>query len=381
MTAPDANADPGARSQPTLASSSLKLLLDRTFYRQHMDLRNERFPVHSEFFEVLHEFHEERRLAFDAHWGASSEKPISEASRQVVNTCFETVDRVVRAGRSGRRLASASEQRCRLIYAYRLGPGATVADFRACDIFDGVLLPSDTDIPVLLSVAGPREDQLSVFRDRMCHVFLHAAQRTPYIFWHELAVSHFGNRCVNDGRLRDRRSIRLCDLDTWGVAALFFDDLARLLELPADELAELHFGEREELERILPQPILDLMTLSGQLYWYLEVFLVKLRRALMTEALNLLISFFTVPALHHYAAERARGVRPTAGELIDEAFLTQIFGHDGQERAPEPSEVDVARLLSHLADAIWQDSAPAGLGRIYRGDRRGGGERAPKKGG
>lgn len=327
-------------------------MIDRAFYARHREHIASRLPTRSNFFEVLDDDHRMRMLAFDTRWAGHDKARITDRSREFVNECFASAARIVRPSLRSKYVPKSAKARSRSIYAIRLASGATIRDFRNCDIFDGVLPPSDTHVPTLLSEDGPRADFRSDLADGFRHMFLHAPQTTSYIFLHEMFVGFFGYRAKYPNLAPPvRGDFRAVETSTWAPPARFVLELAQLLSVEPEDFACLHFCSSHVWERRLPQSVRDLALIASHIYWYLEVALVRMSRAKMTHAVNLLLNFFCFPTLDRIAAVRDVAMVQRAGRLVDELFVERIFNRNSDQRS---CDVEAIKILCELERRVWR---------------------------
>jgi hypothetical protein len=319
--------------------------LDRTFYEQFLTLRRERLPIESDLYENLSELHRRQREAFDTRWALWNPRALPEASRDFVNRCFARAQAAAGPALAAAWIPAAHRQRAEQIYAFRLPFGATLLDLRNCDVFEGVLRPQDTNVPQLFAEGGPD----AAIAPGICHMFLHAPQQTRYLFFHEMVVGYLVDQCLQSGE-----DVPEGTSAYWGLSTQFIERVAEISGRSPAETAALHFTDNASVSRALSPSLLDVCTVCTHLYWYLELFFVHQRHAPTDWALMAVLSHFALPSLDSLARTPLLELVPDAGRRIDEAFLRDVFGFEGQETAPSPSEAGVALMLDHFARDLWR---------------------------
>jgi hypothetical protein len=275
-------------------------------------------------------------------------------------------------------LPLATRQRTQRIYSERLAAGATVADFVACDAFQGVLPTLDTHVKLLLSgdvALGPT----TAYRDVLLHMFHHRPQRTRYLFLHEMSVGYLTWRTIGHRNHVGRRDLRLDQQDYWVLTAYFISALARLLECTPEVVSSLHFLDNASVEKRLPLSLRQFMTSACHLYWYLEVFLVYERGMSTDRALSILMCFFVLPVLEQWDRQKQGG-----GDSFHwraDAMLSRVLMAGPVRGDLDPNELDVARILSELSGRYWvrqpgarrkvRPAAPRRKPSVSRDDRLG----------
>ena len=335
--------------------------IDRTTYAQHRRLQEARLPSRTDYLPLLDRFYAARVDAQLRDYAASLRVPLPKESQGFVNDCLAELDAVVQSSLSD--APAGQRRRAQDVLSYRVREGTTLQELCERDSFHSVLPFLDGPaMRLLLEPSDVPTHLLGELRDTLRHRALHGPQQTSYIFLHELAVGYYLNELEAGGAVVERRELTLDVARYAALPAFVLRQMAAAAEMPASELAALHFGTNAEVERRLPPFLLDLMMTAGHLYFLLEFLVLyrwKARNGLIIERT---LQFFCLPALERFQADRSVALAVDASQRIEERVLRNLYGGTTDAEGGDANELDVIRQLVELSHGVWMSSRSHSVG-------------------
>jgi hypothetical protein len=337
-----------------LADAVARPEIDRSSLAQHRQLARARGFVDTARDDELARARGEQRQRDAQRLAALYDRPLPEFARAFVNECFAEADAAADAALLCESVPDEARTRAAQLYARRLPLSATLRDVVELDPRQGTLPIHDTSALALLRTAELPPRVRAAQREALQVRFLRQPHRSRYPFLHDVIAGWFLHVLEGGGDVKPRRELRVADVAHHQLAAYFVTELGRTMNRSAVEVAALSFADNAFIDRTLSQPVRELLLVSAELSFRLEPLVVHGWGESPQRLLGDVLLFFAIPSLERLSA--ARGARSVA-LCFDAACLVEGSFEDALRSgdAPDPNELDVARMLGGLVDELWRD--------------------------
>jgi hypothetical protein len=362
---------PGRGAQPSGANDGCALI-DRNFVDGWFQFRASRMPVDSEFFSLIGQYYAARKSAEEQSWGPSFGKRLRRDFVEQYNRECDVAERTMARAIASRSLDSDERERARRIAAARLSPNATLIDFLRLDPFYEQLPLLAIDMSIVEgrrraeTVANDSDTYLHKHGD-VHHAFFHRPQQSAYLFLHEMIVGHWLNQIHFDGAVPRRGELGVSVLSKGAIdltgpyyplAGYFTKGLVQLTGIPMERLLPLHFATTQRIDAALPIRVRQLLAITCQVYWYLELFLTSAlaeergkKNVQTASTLSVLLALFALPSMHRLLDDDSLRLRSDASRIVDAALVKWVL--DTPKPATSVSDFDVFATLGNLVHTIW----------------------------
>ncbi len=276
--------------------------------------------------------------------------PLPLKTIRYFNEIYSEVHNSVRGLLRNKRISKSRLQHMEETYSFRLKKGDRLIDLIETDVFYNFTESLDIHVPeALTGELSTHKDPNLTRKPTLYHYFLHRAQRTEFLFLHEMIVGYLGNRLLKKGFIPQRGELLVFTEDYWTLPAYVVRALARTLKISEAELVSYHFAENDEVKNKLEGFFSDLLLTSAHIYSYLDRYAKNSKvPRLPVLLLSLITAFYFIPALEKYDQGVRMRLKKGAGQYIDRKFQLEIF-----KNSYRPNDIDITRILLELQNEVW----------------------------